>query len=135
MASSASRKRTRAARIPLLMIDRMSDARRGRLCRVLVELRQVVGDLEPGRLGADEYVVCRTDGGSITNEPIATCTHAPSRTTEKRKDPHARHRVSLRSSSPKTAMLCNPSVIVSFSRSIPANALKADPVAARHCEQ
>jgi len=32
-------------------------------------------------------------------------------------------------------MSSNPSVIVSFSRSMPANALKAEPVAARHPEQ
>src|SRR6266516_7822519 len=73
--------------------------------------------------------------GAPTNDPNATCTNAPSHTTEKRKDPHAPQRVSLRSSSPKTATSSSPSVIVSFSRSIPANALKAEPVAARHPEQ
>ena len=73
--------------------------------------------------------------GASTNDPMETCTNAPSRTTEKRKDPHPPQRVSLRSSSPKTATSSSPFVIVSFCRSIPANALKAEPVAARHPEQ
>src|SRR5439155_7870128 len=42
--------------------------------------------------------------GASTNDPMATCANAPSRTTEKRKDPQAPQRVSLRSSSPKTAI-------------------------------
>jgi len=37
--------------------------------RVFVELRQVVSDLEPRRLGADEDVLCRTDGGSVYQRP------------------------------------------------------------------
>jgi hypothetical protein len=73
--------------------------------------------------------------GASTSEPIATCTQAPSRTTEKRKEPQAAQRVSFRFSSPKTARLSSPSVIASFSRWMPANDLNADPVAARHSEQ
>ena len=33
--------------------------------------------------------------GASTSDPMATCTNAPSRTTEKRKDPHAPQRVSF----------------------------------------
>ena len=73
--------------------------------------------------------------GASTSDPMATCTYSPSRTTEKRNDPQAPQRVSFRSSSPKTAISSSPSVIVSFSRSMPANGLKAEPVAARHSEQ
>jgi hypothetical protein len=43
--------------------------------------------------------------------------------------------VSFRISSPKTLSRSSPWVTVSFSRSIPANALKAEPVAARQREQ
>ena len=73
-------------------------------------------------------------GGSIS-EPIATCTYCPSRTTENRKQPHDRQRVSLASGSPNTARLLVPSVISSLLRSMPANALNAEPVAARQPEQ
>ena len=73
--------------------------------------------------------------GSSTSEPIATCTYSPPRTTEKSNEPHAAHRVSLRSSSPKTRRSAPPAVISSFPRSMPANALNAEPVAARQREQ
>ena len=43
--------------------------------------------------------------GASISEPIATCTYWPSRTTENRKQPHDRQRVSLASGSPNTARL------------------------------
>src|SRR2546426_5642811 len=43
------------------------------------------GALEPTKMCAVGRMV-----GASTSEPIATCTKAPSRTTEKRKDPQAR---------------------------------------------
>src|SRR4249920_244822 len=73
--------------------------------------------------------------GASTRDPIATCTYSPSRTTEKRNEPQAPHRVSFNSSSPYTRRLSRPSVTSSFSRSMPANALNAEPVAARQREQ
>ena len=76
----------------------------------------------------------RIDGAS-TSEPIATWTKRPLRTTEKSSEPHVAHLVWLASSSPIVSSRSEPLVIASFSRSIPANGLKADPVAARHREQ
>jgi len=73
--------------------------------------------------------------GASTSEPMATCTKAPSRTTEKSSDPHTPHRVWFASSSPTIKSVSCPVVSASFVRSMPANALKADPVAARHREQ
>ena len=102
--------------------------------RVLLELWQVVGDLEPRRLGADEDVLCRPDAGSSTSEPIATCTYSPPRTTEKSNEPHAAQRVSLRSRR-RRQELGAAGRDLSFPRSMPANALNADPVVRRHCER
>jgi hypothetical protein len=76
----------------------------------------------------------RIVGGS-TSDPSATCTYSPSRTTEKSSEPQAPQRVSFESGSPWTSRPSAPSVSSSFSRSIPANALKAEPVAARQREQ
>jgi len=45
------------------------------------------------------------------------------------------HRVWFASSSPQTSSVSTPAVISSFSRSIPAKALNADPVDARQFEQ
>ena len=73
--------------------------------------------------------------GSSTSDPSATCAHSPSRTTEKSSEPHAAQRVSFRRSPPTIRSASAPSVISSFSRSMPANALNAEPVAARHLEQ
>src|SRR5436309_4635146 len=55
---------------PTLFSDALTSPGR-RSCRVFVELRQVVRDLEPRRLGADEYVLCRTDAWSVHQRPHA----------------------------------------------------------------
>ena len=73
--------------------------------------------------------------GLSTREPSATWTYSPSRTTEKRSEPHVPQRVSFSSSEPWTRRLPASSSSWSLLRSIPANALKADPVAARQREQ
>jgi hypothetical protein len=73
--------------------------------------------------------------GVSMSEPMPTCTYAPPRTTENRNAPHNAQRVSLRASSPTTRSLSAPSVTSSFSRSMPASDLKADPVEARQREQ
>ena len=88
------------------------------------------GAFEPTKMCS----VGRMEGAS-TSEPMATCTKAPSRTTEKSSDPQTPQRVSLSFSSPKIKSVPCPAVIASFLRSMPANALKAVPVAARHREQ
>ena len=88
------------------------------------------GALEPTKMCS----VGRIEGAS-TSDPIATCTKAPSRTTEKSSEPQTPHRVWFAFSSPKINSLSRPVVIASFARSMPANALKAVPVAARHREQ
>jgi hypothetical protein len=73
--------------------------------------------------------------GVSTSEPIATCTKAPSRTTEKSSYPQTTHRLLFAFSSPTIKSVSCPAVIASFFRSMPANVLKAVPVAARHREQ
>jgi hypothetical protein len=55
--------------------------------------------------------------------------------TEKSSDPQTPHRVWFAFSSPTINSLSGPVVIASFFRSMPANALKAVPVAARQREQ
>jgi hypothetical protein len=101
----------------------------------LLELGQVVGDLEPGRLGADEDVSSGPDARLVDERPMATCTYAPSRTTEKRSEPQRAQRMSFSFSSPTTKSAPAPSVSSSCPRSIPAYGLKAEPVAARQREQ
>src|SRR3954452_18104744 len=73
--------------------------------------------------------------GVSTSEPRATWTYAPSRTTEKRSDPHRAQRVLFSSGSPNTDSRSSPSETSSLSRSIPANGLNAEPVEARQFEQ
>ena len=88
------------------------------------------GALEPTKMCSVGWME-----GASTSEPIATCTKAPSRTTEKSNDPQTPHRVLFSFSSPTIKSMSCPVVIASFFRSMPANALKAVPVAARHREQ
>ena len=66
---------------------------------------------------------------------MATCTKAPSRTTEKSSEPQILQWVLLASSSPKIISSESPFMITSFSRSIPANGLNAEPVVRRQLEQ
>jgi hypothetical protein len=73
--------------------------------------------------------------GASTSDPSATCTYSPSRTTEKSSEPQAAQCVSLRSSSPTISSESRPSTTSTFSRSMPANGLNADPVVRRQFEQ
>jgi hypothetical protein len=73
--------------------------------------------------------------GSSTSVPMATWTKAPSRTTEYSSEPQILQCVSLLLSSPKIIRPSLPLVTASFSRSMPANGLKAEPVVRRQLEQ
>jgi len=73
--------------------------------------------------------------GASLSEPMATCTYAPSRTTEKSNEPHSAQRVWLASGSPTISSRPAPRVISSFVRGMPANGLNAEPVEARQREQ
>ena len=73
--------------------------------------------------------------GASVNVPIATWTNSPSRTTEKRTDPHAAQWVSLASASPKISSASFPLVTANLCRSIPAKDLNAAPVVLRQLLQ
>lgn len=98
-------------------------------------LGQVVGDCEPSRLGADEDVLGRADGRIVdeaSHGDVDEGAVADDRIQERAAD---LQRVSWPLSSPKIMRLSSPLVIPIFSRSMPANGLKAEPVARRQFEQ
>ena len=102
---------------------------------MLCVLRQVVGDGEPRRLGADEDVLGRADGRIVDQNTHGDVDEGAVANDRIRYEPHSLQRTSLPFSSPKTKKLSSPLVMSSLSRSMPANGLKADPVVRRQFEQ
>ena len=80
-------------------------------------------------------MVLRPQAGASFSEPSATCTRAPSCTTENISEPQTPQRVWLFSGSPTIISRSAPRVIPSCSRAMPANGLNAAPVDARQREQ
>jgi hypothetical protein len=100
-----------------------------------LELREIIGDLEPRCLGADEDMRRGPNAGGVRERAHRDVHVRAPRTTEKSREPHTPQRVSFNLSSPTTSSASRPSVSSSFSRSMPANGLNAEPVAARQREQ
>jgi hypothetical protein len=102
---------------------------------MLLVLGQVVGDGEPGRLGADEYVLGRTDSrlvnesshGDMDKDALADGGK------EERPANPAMRVVAVFVAEDQELVFAR--VTANLSRSIPANGLKAEPVVRRQSEQ
>src|SRR3979411_2664676 len=88
------------------------------------------GALEPTKI----CVVGRIEGSS-TSVPMATWTKVPSRTTEYSCEPQRLQCASWPLSSPKIITSSSPAAMLNLSCAVPANDLKAEPVARRQFEQ
>ena len=102
---------------------------------VLSELGLEPSHADAGLVEWDDWAIGPPDAKHPVVRGLHVGFRAPSRTTENSSEPHDAHRVSLRSSSPTTRSASDPVVNSSLSRSMPANGLNADPVAARQREQ